>query len=173
MLKTNTILSQHRTAGVTGSITINREPINRTVFRKNSAFITQDIALLDYLTTMETLRFAAELKLSTCISKQSKSDIVNDIVRLLGLQKCTRNYVYHLSGGEKKRLAIAVELITNPAVMFFDEPTRYVDFVCPLSSLLYDGANKSSMHLRARHMPNDSNKFLAIVECARDNSNEI
>lgn len=110
---------------MTGDITVNHNPIDWSRFRKNSAFITQEIALLDYLTAHETLNLAADLKLPmTKYYKETKREIVNDIVQLLQLQKCMTNYIHQLSGGEKKRLTIAVELITNPAVMFFDEPTR-------------------------------------------------
>lgn len=49
---------------------------------------------------------------------------INDIVDLLNLRKCLHTYVEKISGGERKRLSIGVELVTNPPVMFFDEPTR-------------------------------------------------
>lgn len=45
---------------------------------------------------------------------------------MLKLQKCVDTYVEKLSGGEKKRLSIATELLRNPPIMFFDEPTRFV-----------------------------------------------
>uniref|UniRef100_A0A1B0CN04 ABC transporter domain-containing protein n=1 Tax=Lutzomyia longipalpis TaxID=7200 RepID=A0A1B0CN04_LUTLO len=54
---------------------------------------------------------------------------IDDIVKLLGLEKCLHNHVEKLSGGEWKRLAIGEELITNPPVMIFDEPTSGLDSV--------------------------------------------
>lgn len=49
---------------------------------------------------------------------------VDDIAKLLNLTKCLDTRVSCISGGEKKRLSIGVELVTNPPIMFFDEPTR-------------------------------------------------
>lgn len=89
--------------------------------------------------------FAAELKLPSKIGGKEKLETVTRIIKLLGLQKCENNKVYHLSGGEKKRLSIGVELITNPSVMFFDEPTSGLDSVSSLQvikhlrNLAHDG----------------------------------
>lgn len=123
----------------------NKEPINFATFRRHCCFITQELALLEYLTTFETLMFAAELKLSSKINRKEKCETINRIIKLLRLQKCENNKVHHLSGGEKKRLSIGVELITNPSVMFFDEPTSGLDSVSSLQvikhlrNLAHDG----------------------------------
>uniref|UniRef100_A0A1B0F061 Uncharacterized protein n=1 Tax=Phlebotomus papatasi TaxID=29031 RepID=A0A1B0F061_PHLPP len=85
--------------------------------------------MLGKLTTLETLRFGVDLKLSKKISTVVKQKIISDITQVLNLEKCLSTRVEKLSGGEKKRLSIGVELITNPPAMFFDEPTSGLDSV--------------------------------------------
>lgn len=102
--------------------------------------------------------FAAELKLSSKISRKEKYEIITRIIKLLNLQKCENINVHHLSGGEKKRLSIGVELITNPSVMFFDEPTSGLDSVSSLQVIkhLRNLAHEGRTVIVVVHQPSSS-----------------
>lgn len=53
----------------------------------------------------------------------------------MGLKECSDRYVKELSGGEKKRLSIALELIDDPSILFLDEPTTGLDSLCAIQCL--------------------------------------
>ncbi|XP_055683570.1 ATP-binding cassette subfamily G member 4 [Lutzomyia longipalpis] len=123
------ILTGFKSKGVEGSILINGAPRDKNDFRNKSSYILQNFPMLGNLTTLETLKIAADLKLPVKISTEVKQKVIYDITQLLGLDKCLNTRVKKLSGGEQKRLSIGVELVTNPPVMFFDEPTSGLDSV--------------------------------------------
>lgn len=83
--------------------------------------------MLENLTVLETMSAAVSLKLGRHLPYNVRLKIINDILQILSLEKCINTRVKTLSGGESKRLSIAVEMITNPPVMFFDEPTSGLD----------------------------------------------
>lgn len=62
---------------------------------------------------------------------------INDILQILNMHECRNTLVKNISNGEKKRLSIAIELVTNPPIMFFDEPTSGLDSVASLQVINY------------------------------------
>ena len=86
-------------------------------------FFFQDVHQ-EGLTVQETMMYAADLKLGfKDVTSSQKTDIIDEILNLLRLEKTVDTNVAHLSGGELKRLSIAQELVNNPPVLFLDEPT--------------------------------------------------
>ncbi|KAL0831044.1 hypothetical protein ABMA28_001927 [Loxostege sticticalis] len=123
------ILAGYRVTGASGMICTNGEPRNLKQFRKLSRYIMQEDLLQPYITVHEAMLIAADLKLGTGISRQKKLVIVEEIVQLLRLSKAKNTATEKLSGGERKRLSIALELLNNPPVIFLDEPTTGLDDV--------------------------------------------
>lgn len=120
------ILTGYKTTGMEGSIMMNESERNLSQFRKLSAYIMQDNQLHANLTVDEAMVVAAKLKIGDK-SSMEKEEIINEILDTLGLLDHRKTMTSGLSGGQKKRLSIALELVSNPPIMFFDEPTSGLD----------------------------------------------
>ncbi|XP_019702651.1 ABC transporter G family member 15 [Elaeis guineensis] len=96
------------------------------------AYVTQENVLLGTLTVRETITYSAHLRLPTTMSKEEVAAVVESAIEEMGLQECADRAIgnWHLrgiSGGEKKRLSIALEILTQPRLLFLDEPTSGLD----------------------------------------------
>lgn len=121
------VLSGYRITGVGGAVFINGRGRVMKKFKKMSCYIQQDDRLQGLLTVGENMALAADLKLSTKLDKYEKGEVIEDILTNLGLYEHMHTRGSQLSGGQKKRLSIALELINNPIIMFLDEPTTGLD----------------------------------------------
>ncbi len=92
--------------------------------RDKIGFIFQDYNLLDNMNLMNNI--ALPLALGKKRSKE-REDKVIEIAKKFGLSNHLDKYPYQLSGGQKQRCAVARSLITNPSVIFADEPTGALD----------------------------------------------
>ena len=93
----------------------------------NIATVPQNDALFGQFSVEETLLFASRMKNSDTTPKFGHSEKVADICRAFDLDKVSNVKVADLSGGERKRLAIGVELIGRPDILVLDEPTTGLD----------------------------------------------
>ncbi|ENN80197.1 hypothetical protein YQE_03367, partial [Dendroctonus ponderosae] len=121
------VLSGYSIQGVGGKVLINGNPRKLKAFRRLSCYITQDDRLQNLLTVSENMHTSADLKLPSSTSKAEKQAIIDEILSTLGLGNTKETLVERLSGGQKKRLSIALELVSNPLVLFLDEPTTGLD----------------------------------------------
>jgi len=110
--------------------------VNGSVLKEDSmipsAFIEQETNFFPHMTIKETLDFQVELKLGRNLSKEQRDKLVLQLMEDLSLSKSANtivgnNKIRGLSGGEKKRLSIACEMISSPSVIFLDEPTSGLD----------------------------------------------
>ena len=91
----------------------------------------QDDILYMHFTPREALEFAANLKLAN-LKPEERLQRVNTLIHDLGLEGCQNTVIGSvmnktISGGERKRTAIGVELITDPSLILLDEPTSGLD----------------------------------------------
>lgn len=100
------------------------------------------------LTVEETLYYAAELRLPSTMNSSQKHERVEEVIEKLGLSGCRHTIIGDhtkrgISGGQRKRVAVAIELLPRPKLLFLDEPTSGLDSVTALSlcTLLRDIAH--------------------------------
>ncbi|KAK4875875.1 hypothetical protein RN001_012297 [Aquatica leii] len=117
---------------VEGDILVNGRPIG-DYMRYLSGFMHQDDFFVGSLTVWEHMYIMGRLKLDRRTSKSALNEKIEDLLRNLGLTKCKNTRIglnesqKVLSGGEKKRLSFATELLTDPQLLFCDEPTTGLD----------------------------------------------
>ncbi|XP_060877169.1 ATP-binding cassette sub-family G member 4-like [Metopolophium dirhodum] len=152
------ILAGYVRSDIKGQILTNGHPRNMQLFKKLSSYIMQEDLLQPRLTVIESLSYAARLKIGRELSKEDKDKAVNEVLELLGVSVCRNTYVEKLSGGQRKRLSVALELVNNPPVIFLDEPTTGLDIVAikQCVSLLVDLAKQGRTVVCTIHQPSSS-----------------
>uniref|UniRef100_A0A8C5FSI6 ABC transporter domain-containing protein n=1 Tax=Gadus morhua TaxID=8049 RepID=A0A8C5FSI6_GADMO len=115
-----------------GTVFVDGRPVTNDL-RLTSAYVVQDDVLMGTLSVRENLLFSANLRLDpknhSSADKQSR---VENILEELGLTECANtkigtDFIRGVSGGERKRCSIGMELITAPSLLFLDEPTTGLD----------------------------------------------
>ena len=112
-----------------GNVLINNLDLYRHLdsLKQSIGYVPQDDIIHRELTVYRTLYYVARLRLSRDVSTREIDQIVNEVMDVTGLSERRDVPVGQLSGGQRKRVSIAVELITKPSVIFLDEPTSGLD----------------------------------------------
>lgn len=147
---------------VEGEIRLNNVVINPNSieYRKKIAFVAQDDSLQATSTPREAIRFSAKLRLPRSTTEEELDVLTNKILSSLGLNECANTYIggpllKGISGGERKRTSIGVELVVRPTEIFLDEPTSGLDSysATQVMELLQKVSNAGTSVLFTIHQP--------------------
>lgn len=142
-----------------GEVIINGTPYEASkcgveIMSSISSYIMQDDHLLGELTALETISWAARFKL--LVEADEATKIAKIVLKLLGLKEVANVYIANLSGGQRKRVAVAVELVNYPPILFLDECTTGLDSTScyRLMRLLKNLASSGVCVIATIHQPN-------------------
>jgi len=112
-----------------GEITINGRNFYREyqLFRSMLGYVPQEDIVHDELTVLEVLTYAGRLRMPEDTTEMEIAMSAEQVLFNLDLSEQRNILVKHLSGGQKKRVSIGVELLTKPSIFFLDEPTSGLD----------------------------------------------
>lgn len=141
-----------------GKITANGKDIKDFRFKDYIGYVTQEDVMMPTMTCRESLAFAATLKIPA--PKTYIDKLVHEMLEHLRLTKVADSIIGShirkgISGGERKRVAIGIELISEPSIMFLDEPTSGLDSYTAgiVVDLLLEEARKGRTIITTLHQP--------------------
>ncbi|GFP81369.1 ABC transporter g family member 25 [Phtheirospermum japonicum] len=149
----------HHGDGLTGSVLYNNRKLTKHVL-KRTGFVAQDDVLYPHLTVRETLVFCSLLRLPNSVPRDEKIAVAETVISELGLSKCGdtiigNSFVRGVSGGERKRVSIAHEMLVDPSLVILDEPTSGLDATAAyrLVAMLGGVAAKGKTVVLSVHQP--------------------
>jgi ABC-type multidrug transport system ATPase subunit len=96
-------------------------------FRNRLGYVPQEDIIHRELTVDEALKYAAKLRMPDSTSEDKCESRINEVLKVLDLGDKKRQQIATLSGGERKRVSIGVELLSDPSILFLDEATSGLD----------------------------------------------
>lgn len=149
---------------IKGNFYMNDMPAKKNLINSVTGFVPQYETASGVLTVQEHLHFVAELKLGRDMPKWEKRGRVESVIQRLGMISLKHRRIEHLSGGERKKLNLAEELMREPLFLFCDEPTTGLD------SFNSKSVMQSLKTLTACDDADDSNKRAVICSIHQPSS---
>ena len=112
---------------VEGNIYVNSKRLNKINFKQIAGYVQQVFHAYPNQTVLETLKFAYHTKCRKKYNFKKSMIEIREYLRFLGLIHRRDTYVKSLSGGERMRLSVGVELLSDPSILFLDEPLSGLD----------------------------------------------
>lgn len=136
---------KNKRGAVQGNFYVNGEKLNDHDFKGMIGFVDQEDTMLPTLTVHETILTSALLRLPRDMGRAAKEQRVFEVEKQLGIIHIKDQLIGSeegkgrgISGGEKRRVGIACELVTSPSILFLDEPTSGLVSFCPKSIVYSD-----------------------------------
>ncbi|MGW6009485.1 FHA domain-containing protein [Streptomyces sp. NPDC055210] len=120
--------------------------------RRRIGLVPQEDILHAQLTVRRALTYAAELRFPQDTAKAEREARVDEVIHELGLGQRAGQAIHSLSGGQRKRVSVALELLTKPSLLFLDEPTSGLD----------PGMDRSVMHM-LRGLADDGRTVVVVT----------
>ncbi|XP_065222675.1 protein scarlet-like [Planococcus citri] len=120
-------ISYRLTERINGNVYLNGDITSRPEMLAISGFVPQEDISVESLTVYEHMSFMAILKMDKRIPEVDRLRKILSLMNQLGLDDCGSTHLKTLSGGQRKRLSIAVQMLTDPYILFCDEATTGLD----------------------------------------------
>ena len=125
---------KNKRGSVEGNFYVNGEKVGNSDYKNVIGFVDQEDTMLPTLTVHETIMTSALLRLPRDMGHAAKELRVYEVEKQLGISHIKDSLIGSeegngrgISGGEKRRVGIACELVTSPSILFLDEPTSGLD----------------------------------------------
>lgn len=112
-----------------GTVLVNGQNLyeNYDTLKYNIGYVPQEDIVFSNLTLHDMLQYAAKLRMPDNTSRKERNARIKEVLEIVQLSDFENSYIRQLSGGQRKRASIAVELIADPSLFFLDEPTSGLD----------------------------------------------
>ncbi|MEO1655243.1 MAG: FHA domain-containing protein, partial [Bacteroidota bacterium] len=130
---------------------------NYKLLKQDIGYVPQDDIVHQQLSVVDSLFLAAKLRFASDVSREEINQKIDEILDKLGILHIKKSLIKNISGGQRKRVSIAVELLSDPSILFLDEPTSPLDpeTVEEFLKILKKLARSGTTILMVTHKPDD------------------